>query len=176
MTPEEQLRERRNALNEAINKQDIGTIKSILHPDFVAKAPGGQEMDGQAMIRQLEQALHRGLEFRSEIEVEAVQVSGDRANLRVRRTEAGTLRNFQQFGMFLFLSAMVLFLTVNTAVRVREWTVWRYVEVATLGAVCLLCIWRAFRLGRRKLLKVQRAQETWREVDGHWLLAEEEAG
>ena len=41
MTPEEQLREQRQALNAAINNHDLKTVESFLHPDFIGKGPGG---------------------------------------------------------------------------------------------------------------------------------------
>ena len=42
--PEEQLREQRQALNEAINNHDLKAVEAFLHPDFVAKGAGGHSL------------------------------------------------------------------------------------------------------------------------------------
>jgi hypothetical protein len=182
MTQEEQLREQRQALNAALNNHDVQTATSFLHPDFVAHGQGGHSHDRQATVSQLEQFLKPSMNFHSQVEVENVEVSGDSATLRVCRTERLRMDDPLFFWGFLAAAAFAAYMAgkaVHTGVRyesvISDWVFWGGIWVpivgAAIGFVCFIC--GAYFLGRRSRHQTQRAQETWRLVDGRWLLAEE---
>jgi hypothetical protein len=175
MTQEEQLREERQALNAAINNHDVKAATSFLHPDFVAKGTDGHSYDRQAAIQQLEYFLKPSTNFHSEIEVEDVELSGDSAKLRVRRSEGGRMFNPGPFWAFLVLAALSAAWTVYALVEAVNRPPWHYwVGGIGGGSVALMFIWFAFRWGWRSMHQTQTAQETWRSVEGRWLLAEEQ--
>jgi hypothetical protein len=175
MTQAQQLREQRQALNAAINNHDLESAASFLHPDFVAKGTDGHFYDRQAAVRQLEYFLKPSTNFHSEIEVEDVEVSGDSAKLRVRRTEGGRMFQPGHFWPFLVLAALSTAWTVYALVNALNRPPWQYwVGGIAGGGVCIMFIWFAFRWGLRTMHQTQTAQETWRSVDGRWLLAEEQ--
>jgi len=174
MTQEEQLREQRQALNAAINNHDLETATSFLHPDFVAKGTDGHSYDRQAAVRQLEEFLKPSMNFHSQIEVEHVEVSGDSAKLRVRRVERGRMYNPKHFWGSLTMAALFALL-IYREVRDVPQSPFQYWGTIVCYAVVLVCfIWNAFRGGLRSIHQTQGAEETWRCLDGRWLLAEEQ--
>ena len=176
MTLQEQLREQRQALNAAINNHDLETATSYLHADFVAKGTDGHSYDRQAAVRQLEQFLKPSMNFHSQIDVEDVEVSGDSATLRVRRTERGRMYNPGHFWGWIVMGVIFAALAVYTAFLKppdpSPFQFWGGIVGYAAGSVFF--IWHAFRGGLRSMHQTQRAQETWRSVDGRWLLASEE--
>ena len=181
MAPEEQIREQRQALNAAINNHDLETATSFLHPDFVAKGTDGHSYDRQAAVGQLEQFLKPSMNFRSQIEVEHVEVSGDSAKLRVHRVERGRIYSPGHLWGWSLMAAMLAALGVckalgfHEAVRGPFWSpfqFWGTIVCYVVGSV--MSIWWAFRGGLRSMHQTQRAQETWRSVGRRWLLAEEQ--
>ncbi len=168
MTPEEDLREQRQALNAAINNRDLETIKSYLDSTFVAKMGPGCSFDKQAMLCQMEQQFKQFKDFDSQLVVEDVQVSGDSAKLAVQRVERGRVHNSQAIWWFFAIAAV--WLALNFLNPKRELTL----ENAA-GAVVgpLWMIWLGFFLSDRSFSHTHKAQETWRRVDGRWLLTEE---
>ncbi|MDA1051410.1 MAG: nuclear transport factor 2 family protein [Planctomycetota bacterium] len=174
MTHESELRQVREALNSAINNHDLETTTSFLHPDFVAQGTGGHSYNRQMAVQQLEQMLKSSFNLQSQIEVEHVEVSGDSAKLRVRRTESGRMYNPRHFWMFLAMAAMFAALAIHWAFRDVEQVPSQYwVAIVGYAFGFMLSIWLAFRGGLRSMHQTQRAEEIWRCVDGRWLLAEE---
>jgi hypothetical protein len=174
MSDEEQLRQQREALNAALNNHDLEASTSFLHPDFVAQGLGGHSYNRQMAVQQLEQMLKPSFNFQSQIEVEHVEVSGDSAKLRVRRTESGRIQNPRHFWLFFAMAALFAALAIHWAVRDVEQVpsqYWGGIVGYAFGS--MLSIGLAFRGGLRSMHQTQRAEETWRCVDGRWLLAEE---
>jgi hypothetical protein len=182
MIQEEQLRQQRQALNTAINNHDLETSTSFLHPDFVARATDGHSYDRQAAVRQLEQMLQPSMNLHSQVDVEHVEVSGDSATLRICRTESGRMDRPGVFWGFLAAAAYLAYTAIDTVVSdaaelpnytpIRFWV--GLVGGLAGGAIGFVCfIVGAFYLGRRSMHQTQRAEETWRRVDGRWLLAGE---
>ena len=181
MTQEEQLHQQRQALNAALNNHDLEMATSFLHPDFVAKGTDGHSYNRQEAVRQLEQFLKPSMNFHSQIEMENVEVSGNGAKLRVCRTERLRMYNPKIFWGFLAAAALMAAQAVLAAVRyaselphfppIRFWGFWVGIGGVAIGFLCFIC--GAFFMGRRSMHQTQRAQETWRRVDGRWLLAEE---
>jgi hypothetical protein len=178
MSDESELRQQREALNAALNNHDLPTTTSFLHPEFVAQGTDGHSYNRQAAVQQLEQMLNPSMNLQSQVEVEHVEVSGDSATLRVCRTESGRMDNPLRFWGFLAAASCFAYMAINSAVQgvpdhfaYQRILVWVGIVAAALGSVAF--IWGAFYLGRRSMHQTQRAGETWRRVDGRWLLAEE---
>ena len=174
MTHESELRQQREALNAALNNHDLEASTSYLHPDFVVQGPDGQSCNRQMAVQQLEQMLKPSFNLQSHIEVEHVEVSGDSAKLRVRRTESGRIYNPRHLWMFLAMAAMFAGLAIHCAVRdVPQAPLQFWGGIVGYAFGSMVMIWLAFRGGLRSMHQTQRAEETWRSVDGCWLLAEE---
>jgi hypothetical protein len=178
MTHEQQLREQRQALNAAINNHDLQTTTSFLHPDFVAQGTDGHSYNRQEAVQQLEQMLQPSMNLHSQVDVEHVEVSGESATLRVCRTETGRMDRPAVFWGFLAAAAWMAYMAISTVVggvpdnfAYQRILVWVGVAGAAVGFVCFIV--GAFSLGRRSMHQTQRPEETWRRVDGRWLLAEE---
>ena len=172
MTHDEELREQRQALNAAINKRDLETMRSFIHTSYVFKGKDGSSIDYEAMMQSVAQMLNSLKDFDSQVVVEDVDVSGDSAKLVVRRTERGQgqARGPKNFWVFLGVGIMFLCLgVVNTVQR-------HPVNAACFAVACLVFFCFAFFWFRRgwSFHKTIRAQETWQSVDGHWLVVEEQ--
>ena len=175
MTHEEHLNERRQALNAAINKWDLESITSFVHPSFVCKARDGSALsDYQTMMKSIEQMRSMARDFHSQVEVEAVDVSGDSAKLVVRRTERGRMYNPGHLWGFLAMAAMFAALAVNAAFRAEQAPFQFWYTIVGYAVFSVVFIWLAFRGGLRSMHQTQRVQETWRMIDGRWLLVEEQ--
>jgi hypothetical protein len=176
VTQEEQLREQRQVLNAALNNHDLKTATSFFHADFVAQGTDGHSYNRQEALQQLEQFLNPSFKLQSQVEVEHVEVSGDSATLRVRRTESGRMDRPVVFWGCLALAAYLPYEAIQTVNRsasglmhpIEFWT-----AIVVAAVLSPLAIWGAFYWGRRSMQQTQRAEETWRRVDGRWLLAEE---
>ena len=175
MSDKSELREQRQALNAAINSRDLDAAASFLHPDFVARGTDGHFYDRQAAVRQLEFFLKPSTNFHSQIEVEDVEVAGDSATLRVRRTEGGRMFSPGHFWTFLTVATLSTCWTISALVNALNRPQWHYwVGGLAGGGVSLMFLWFAFRWGWRSVQQTQRAKETWQYVGGRWLLAEEQ--
>ncbi len=170
MTHDEELREQRQALNAAINKRDLETMRSFIHTSFVAKGKDGSSIDYEAMMQGAAQMLNSLKDFDSQVVVEDVDVSGDSAKLVVRRTERGRAHVPKNFWVFLGRAIMFSWLGIVDTVQKD------FENAAGFAVACLVFIWAAFFWFRRgrSFHKTFRAQETWQSVDGHWLVVEEQ--
>jgi WD40 repeat protein len=114
MTDQQELRQRREALAQAVNSHDLEAVLSFIHPTFVGKTKGVSTIAGyQEVVRMLEQLLAPGTDYQETVAIEDIEVSGDSARLVVRRVARG-----------------------------------------------------------RSCSEESRTQETWRLIDGRWLLVE----
>lgn len=115
MSDKQQLRQRREALAQAVNSHDKEAVLSFIHPTFVGKTKRGWTCAGyQDVVRMMEHLFAPGIDYQETVAIEEIEVSGDSARLVVRRVA---------------------------------------------------------RVGSRS--QEDRAQETWRLIDGRWLLVEE---
>ena len=90
MNAEQELRQQREALAQAVNSHDLESVRSFIHPSYVGKSKSGYSSGYQDIIRLAERLLARGSDFEEAVEIEDLAVSGDRARLTVRRTHAVT--------------------------------------------------------------------------------------
>ena len=172
MTHEEELRERRQALNAAINERDLETMRSFIHTSYVAKGKDGSSIDYETMMQSAAQMLNSLKDFDSQVVVEDVDVSGDSAKLVVRRTERGQgrARGPKNFRLFLALGIWFLCLGVIDTVQ-KDFVNAAGFAVGGLVFICLAFFW--WRRGSSFHMTI-RAQETWQSVDGDWLVVEEQ--
>ena len=115
MSDQQQLRQRREALAQAVNSHDKEAVLSFIHPTFVGKTKRGFSLAGyKTVVRMAEQLCAPGSDYQETVAIEDIEMSGDSARLLVRR-------------------------------------------VARAGSCS----------------QEDRVQETWRLIDGRWLLVEE---
>ena len=94
MTDQEEVRQRREALVQAVNSHDRETVLSFIHPSFVGKTKGGWRIAGyQRVVRMLEQLCAPGSDYQETVEIEEIEVSGDSARLAVRLVARGASRS-----------------------------------------------------------------------------------
>jgi hypothetical protein len=173
MTQEEQLRAQRQALNAALNSRDPATATSFLHPDFVAKGKSGASMDFKALVQHMQQVPRHIVSL---VEVEAVDVSGDSAKLMVRRTE----RQLVDPDAIAYWPDVIWGIVVGVTgwvalsrLLAEPWSVNTASVVVLFVAMVGLGLYLGFQ-GRRRSQSQVRAQETWRNIDGRWLVVEEQ--
>jgi len=112
---QQQLRQRREALAQAVNSHDKEAVLSFIHPSVVGKAKRGFTLAGyRTVVQMAEQLCAPGSDYQETVAIEDIDVSGDSARLLVRR-------------------------------------------VARKGSCS----------------QEDRVQETWRLIDGRWLMVEE---
>jgi hypothetical protein len=90
MRPEDEVRQRREALALAVNQHDLEAVRSFLHPSFVARAKGGQTADHDEMVRLAERLLAPGGDYEVQVEIQGIAVSGGTARVTVARSHATT--------------------------------------------------------------------------------------
>jgi hypothetical protein len=177
MSVQQQLRQRREALAHAVNSHDLEAVLAFIHPSFVGKTKDGFSVGYQDMIRVVEQLSAPGKDYQETVEIEEIEVSGDSAKLVVQRIECGRLCSPEKSRLFKGLGICFLVLlgwAILDLVRAEEWNLQNTgsaVGYAVFG-VGFLC-WSSFRL-RRSVHRTVRYQETWRTIDGCWLLVAEQ--
>jgi len=114
MSDQQELRQRREALAQAVNSHDLEAVLSFIHPSFAGKCCGFRIAGYKHVVRMLEQLCAPGSDYQETVAIEEIEVSGDSARLLVRR-------------------------------------------VARTGSCS----------------QEDRVQETWRLIDGRWLMVEE---
>ena len=90
MSAEQDLRRQREALAQAVNSHDLGSMKNFIHPSYVGKSKSGHTAGYQDILGLAERLLGAGSDFQETVEIEDLTVSGDRARLTVRRTQEVT--------------------------------------------------------------------------------------
>jgi hypothetical protein len=173
MSDQQELRQRREALAQAVNRHELEAVLSFIHPTFFSKTKHGFSVSYKEMVPMVEQLFAVGKDYQETVELEEIEVSGDSAKLVSRRTERA--RNYQprQAGLFYFLGFMFLFLAIIAAGRAGEWD---FQKIYGVGGYTVACVaFLGFNLfKRRSVQRTVRYQETWRTIDGQWLLVEEQ--
>ena len=90
MSAEQELRRQREALAEGVNRHDLESVKGFIHPSYVGRSKSGHTGGFQDVLGLVERLLGPGSDFREEVEIEDLTVSGDRARVTVRRTHEMT--------------------------------------------------------------------------------------
>jgi hypothetical protein len=90
MSVDQDVRRQRAALAEAVNRHDVEAVKRFVHPSYVGRTKAGVSSGYQDLIGLVERLLAPGRDFEEVVEVEDVVVSGDRAQLAVRRNHVMT--------------------------------------------------------------------------------------
>ena len=111
-----------------------------------------------------------GMRLDEIVEIENLEVSGDNAKIVLRRLARGKSRNHQAFGILLVVA---LFNGVGMLVNYLQGRLAHWEGVVGF-LVLVALIWFAFYVRRRSYYEESRAQETWRLIDGRWLLVEEQ--
>jgi hypothetical protein len=88
---EQELREQRAALLQAVNAQDWETVESFIHPDFSAGAIMGLRLSRKFVVPFGKWAVKFMGGFREEVEIERIHMDGDRAELLVMRVDHGSI-------------------------------------------------------------------------------------
>jgi WD40 repeat protein len=114
MSDQHELRQRREALAQAVNSHDKEAVLSFIHPSVVGKWCGFRIAGYKHVVRMLEQLCAPASDYQETVAIEEIEVKGDSARLVVRR-------------------------------------------VARMGTHS----------------QEDRAQETWRLIDGRWMMVEE---
>lgn len=173
---EQQLRERREALVQAVNRHDAQAVIAFIHPSFVAKTKWGFTAGYKQMVPVLEQLFAPGSDYKETVEIETIEVSDDSATVVTRRgeqMERGAVQNKPRVKRpLIFLAglfSLMAILQINDVGRGREGAVGTLVMYAVASVACLC--WE-FHM-RRSVGRVRRYQETWRIVDGRWMVVEE---
>jgi ketosteroid isomerase-like protein len=173
MSDQQELRQRREALAQAVNRHDLEAVCSFIHPTFVGKTRQGFSVGYKEMVPMVEQLFAPGKDYQETVEIEEIEVSGDSAKLVSRRTERGRLYDSKQVSMFTVLGFMFLLLMFFALTRAGEWDFQKIGGVAGYAVASVGCLGVAF-FKRRSRSRTVRYQETWRTIDGRWLLVEEQ--
>ncbi len=87
MASEEALRAQRQALAAAVNARDLDGVKTFIHPSFVSKTAGGSVISRDDLLTLfLEPMFRTNRDWREDIKIEEIRVSGDTAALTVSRS------------------------------------------------------------------------------------------
>jgi len=90
MSADQELRQQRHALAQAVNGRNLASVKAFIHPSCIGRTRNGQSLGYQDIVRLAEQLLAPGSDFEERVEVEDVAVSGDTARVIVRRSHEMT--------------------------------------------------------------------------------------
>ena len=86
-TAEQELRDRRAALNEAVHARDWKVMESFLHPDFYERGILGIPIPRGFLLFLAKVAMRLNSRFQEKVQVEDVRIEGDKATLTVTRTD-----------------------------------------------------------------------------------------
>ena len=177
MSDQQQLRQRREALAQAVDSHDLEAVLAFIHPSFVGKTKRGSSVGYQDMISMVEQLFAPGKDYQETVEIEESELSGDSAKLVVRRIERGRLYNPKRFQLLKGLGIIFSILSgwaILDVVRAGEWNFNNAGAVVGYAVASMWCLWWAFFRLRRSVHRTVRYQETWRTIDGRWLLVAEQ--
>ena len=85
---EQEVRDQRAALLQAVNAKDWDAVKSILHPSFYAKGILGFKFRRGLMFAAVKLMFMTCRAFREDMRIDDLQLEGDRAELTVTRTDS----------------------------------------------------------------------------------------
>jgi len=121
MSDQQQLRQQREALLQAVNRHDLEVVRSFIHPSFDGKSKSGSTFaDYPDTIRGLERLL-AWTNYQETVAIENIEVSGDRAKLVLRRVARGQFS--QAFGILLLVALVqaVIMLVSYLQGRMELW-------------------------------------------------------
>ena len=84
MSEQQQLRQRREALAQAVNSHDLEAVLAFIHPSLVGKTKGSSSVGYQEMVPVLEQLFAPGVDYQETVEIEEIEEIGDSADPQVR--------------------------------------------------------------------------------------------
>jgi len=112
-------------------------------------------------------------DYQETVEIEQIEATGDSAKLVVRRIERGRLHDPKQVGLFNGLAIMCLFLGFMSMIRAGEWDFQKIFAVVGFAVFAVGFFGLALFIQRSRERTV-RYHETWRTIDGSWLMVEEQ--
>ena len=172
MADQQELRQRREALAQAVNSHDLEAVLSFIDPSFVAKTNRGVSVGYKDMASMVGQLFAEEKEYHETVEIEKSEMSSDSAELVVRRIGRGRLHDPQQVGLFNGLAIMCLFMGFMSMTG-GEWDSQKIYAVVGF-AVFTAAFFGFAQFLQRSRERTVRYHETWRTIDGRWLLVEEQ--
>jgi hypothetical protein len=176
MSDQQELRQRREALAQAVNRHDLEAVRAFIHPTFVGKTKQGFSVGYKEMVPMMEQLFAPEKDYQETVVIEQIEASGDSAKLVTRRTERGRFYDSKIYHMMIVLGFMCIYLAfreITGAVRAGVWDFQSILGVV-IGLVAIaVCFGWAFFI-RRSRHRTVRYQETWRAIDGQWVIVEEQ--
>ena len=86
MNDQQELRQRREALAEAVNAHKLESVKSFVDPSYVGKTKLGISSSYQDIMRMVERLFAPGSDFQETVEIEDISVSREEAHITVCRS------------------------------------------------------------------------------------------
>ena len=173
MSDHQELGQRREALAQAVNSHDLEAALSFIDPSFVAMTKRGVSVGYKDMVSMVEQMFAAEKDYQETVEIEQIEATGDSAKLVVRRIERGRLHDPKQVGLFNGLAIMCLFLGFMSMIRAGEWDFQKIFAVVGFAVFAVGFFGLALFIQRSREPTV-RYHETWRTIDGSWLMVEEQ--
>jgi hypothetical protein len=90
MSDQQALRQRREALAQAVNSHELEAVRTFIHPSYIGKGPRGVPRGYDDIMRQAELLFAPGSDFEETVEIEDITVSGDKARITVCRSQQMT--------------------------------------------------------------------------------------
>jgi hypothetical protein len=176
MSDQQELRQRREALVQAVNRHDLEAVRSFIHPIFVGKTKQGFSVGYKEVVPMMEQLLAPGKDYKETVEIEQIEVSGDSAKLVTRRSERGRFYDPRRVDVSNGLGVIFLlffFISLPKLFRVEVWHFLNVLDAVGWPVAIAVCFGSAFYM-RRSRHRTVRYQETWRTIDGQWVIVEEQ--
>lgn len=176
MSDQQELRQRREALAQGVNRHDLEAVRSFIHPTFVGKTKQGFSVGYKEMVPMMEQLFEPEKDYQETVEIEGIEASGDSAKLVTRRTERGRFYDSKIYDMLIVLGFMCLYLSfreITGEIRAGQWDFQSILSVVVGPVAVAVCFASAFYM-RRSRHRTVRYQEAWRTIDGQWVIVEEQ--
>ncbi len=173
MSDQHALRQRREALAQAVNSHDLEAVLSFIHPSFVGKTKRGYSVGYQDMVRMAEPLFAPGKDYQETVEIEEIEVSGDSAKLVVRRVERGRLYDPKMCHMCNFLGLMFLMflgISILNVIRTGEWNFQNALSVVGYAVASVALLGSAFVIRGRSTGRSDTKRPGERSMNaGFWL-------
>ncbi len=177
MSQEQDLRARREALAQAVNRHDLPGVHDCIHPSFTCKTALGFSVGYKEVATAMEQLCAPGNNYQETVEIETIEVSGDSAKIVTRRgeqMERGAAQNKPRamrplLFLGIFFGGMAI-LSIPNVVRGKNQAVATLIAWVVASVVCLC--WEYYL--RRSVHRTKRYRELWRMMDGRWMIMNEQ--
>ena len=177
MSDQQELRQRREALAQAVNRHDLPGVLDCMHPSFATKPSWGFAVGYKDVVKGLEQLFAPGNDYKETVEIETIEVSGESAIVVTRRGEQmkrGAAQNRPRSARVLVFAAILFaglaLLQILQVVTRKEYAVGNVVPCAVASLVCI-CLEVYLR---RAVKRTLRYREIWRRIEGRWLVIGEQ--